>query len=348
MRTKAPRSPCPAPPSAAGSIARSGCGHPPAGPARWSPKVANRSRRASAAPIATPRRRRSPADRSGRPPHLLTGALAGDAHLVHLPLAAERAKVTTGPARLPGGAADHPGYTVGEADEGSALTCSRHGALRHDRRACRSRPCKRRRGHRADALLRDGPSSSPARHRGPVGPAVRRSRSSATSERASRCSDGPVHTAAGGGSQLGASTTTATSSCGRPLGRGGAAGSFRVAIGPTLSNVVDVPGALQIVSDRSRPGTSTVDLRLSPALRRSASVTVRTLDGCGAGPTVASARLAPARRPERAAHGATRHRPRVLPRHHHDRRQDPLGRVDRAGAAAATPARGLTPTLRPR
>ncbi len=79
----------------------------------------------------------------------------------------------------------------------------------------------------------------------------------------------------------------------RVRARGGApGGSFRVAIGRTLSNVLDFPGALQIVSDRSRPGESVVDLGLSSATRSGGRVTVSQLNAsCSSGPQIAAARL---------------------------------------------------------
>ncbi|MGO9487757.1 MAG: hypothetical protein ACLQBB_01870 [Solirubrobacteraceae bacterium] len=74
---------------------------------------------------------------------------------------------------------------------------------------------------------------------------------------------------------------------------GGSAGSYRVMIGTTPSNVVQVPGLLQIASDSSRPGSSVVDLRLSAAAHAGAGVTVSSLDGCNPGSRLVAARLTP-------------------------------------------------------
>jgi hypothetical protein len=77
-----------------------------------------------------------------------------------------------------------------------------------------------------------------------------------------------------------------------PVRGGAAAGSFRVAIGRALSNVLNFPGALQIVSDVSRPGESVVELGLSFAARSGGRVTVSQLSAnCSSGPQIAAARL---------------------------------------------------------
>jgi hypothetical protein len=79
----------------------------------------------------------------------------------------------------------------------------------------------------------------------------------------------------------------------RVQARGGAAvGSFRVAIGRAFSNVLNFPGALQIVSDGSQPGESVLELRLSSAARSGGRVTVSQLKAnCSSGPQIAAARL---------------------------------------------------------
>ncbi len=78
-------------------------------------------------------------------------------------------------------------------------------------------------------------------------------------------------------------------------GSGGIArGSFRAAIGRTVSNVLHLPGLLQIVAERSSPGISLISLRLAPAARVGARVTVSALEReCAAGPAIVSARLGP-------------------------------------------------------
>jgi hypothetical protein len=70
-------------------------------------------------------------------------------------------------------------------------------------------------------------------------------------------------------------------------------GAYRVAVGSRLSRPVAVPGPLQIVSDRSRPGESKVVLRLSRRAHGSKDVTVSALSECTPEATVASARLPP-------------------------------------------------------
>jgi hypothetical protein len=79
-----------------------------------------------------------------------------------------------------------------------------------------------------------------------------------------------------------------------PTGTGGLTrGSFRAAIGRTVSNVLELPGLLQIVSDRSSPGSSLVALRLARGARGGARVTVSPLGReCAAGAPIVSATLA--------------------------------------------------------
>jgi hypothetical protein len=74
--------------------------------------------------------------------------------------------------------------------------------------------------------------------------------------------------------------------------RAAATGAFRVAIGRTVSNVLDLPGVLQIASERSKPGELLVDLRLGGAAGHGATVRVAAIGpGCAPGPQVAAATL---------------------------------------------------------
>ena len=69
---------------------------------------------------------------------------------------------------------------------------------------------------------------------------------------------------------------------------GAGAGSYRVAIGRAVSNMIDTPGVLQIASDRSKPAESRVTLRVT----RAGVLKVWRLNGCEAAESVTSATLA--------------------------------------------------------